>query len=61
MKKRKLKKWCENILILIIFILVLILMSDTSNIIIFIVSKIIAIIGIYIIGRILINYTNILE
>jgi hypothetical protein len=61
MKKRKLKKWCENILIVIMFILILILMSDSNNIILFISTKIIAIISIYIIGKILSNHTNIIE
>ena len=59
--KKRLKKWVENTLIIILFILVILLMSDSQNIIIFITSKITSLILIYIIGKILINYTNILK
>ena len=56
MKKRYLKKWVENTIIAIEFIMILILISDDYNIIRFIITKIIAF-GIFIIlGVILTKY-----
>lgn len=58
MKKRYLKKWVVNLLLIIQVLLVLLLASDTSNLKIFIISKIIML-AIFLINHfILCNYSK---
>lgn len=62
MKKRNvLKKWVKNLLITIEVVLFMLLSIDFNNFLLFITSKIIIIITMYLIGKILIKYTDILR
>lgn len=56
MKKRVLKKWVENFLIIILILSILILVGECNNIIIFIGSKFVALIFGIISGNILYKY-----
>lgn len=58
MKKRYLKKWVEYGIIIIQFILIMILSADSDNINVFIISKIIVLLILYINHLILKNYTR---
>jgi len=56
MKKRVLKKWVENLLIIILILSILILTGECNDIIIFIGSKFVALIFGIISGNILYKY-----
>lgn len=56
MKKRVLKKWVENLLIIILILSILILVGECNDIIIFIGSKFVALIFGIISGNILYKY-----
>lgn len=58
MKKRYLKKWVENSILCIQFLLFLILCAECNNFIIFVISKIIVLIIFYINHVILEKYTR---
>lgn len=58
MKKRYLKKWVEYGIIIIQFILIMILSADSDNFNVFIISKIIVLLILYINHLILKNYTR---
>lgn len=61
MKKRYLKKWVENSIICIQFLLFLILCAECDNFIIFIISKIIALLIFYMNHLILEKYTKLFD
>ena len=58
MKKRYFKKWVEYAIIIIQFILIMILSAESENFNVFIISKIIALLILYINHLILKNYTR---
>lgn len=62
MKKRFiLKKWVEYVFITLQFMLLLILIAESDNILIFIISKVIALIFMYINHNILVKYTRLCD
>lgn len=61
MKKRKLKRWVINLLMIIQFVIFIVLCSDCDNLLIFTVSKIIAMFLFLINHTILYRYTDLFE
>lgn len=61
MKKLKLRSWARNLLLIIMSILFVTLSAEYDNIVTFIVSKLIALIFIYVIFTILKKYSNMFE
>lgn len=55
----KLKKWANNLLLLVSLILIFILASECESTLIFIISKIISCFGLFICGNLLIKYGRI--
>lgn len=61
MKKRYLKKWVEYILLTIQFMLILIIGGESDNLTVFIISKLIALILLFLNHLILVKYTKLYE
>lgn len=61
MKKRYLKKWVEYILLIIQFMLILIIGGESDNLSVFIISKLIALILLFLNHLILVKYTKLYE
>lgn len=61
MKELKLRSWARNLLLIIMSILFVTLSAEYDNIVTFIVSKLIALIFIYVIFTILKKYSNMFE
>lgn len=61
MKKRYLKKWVEYGIIIVQFILIMILSADSDNFNVFIISKIIVLLILYINHLILEKYTKLFD
>lgn len=61
MKELKLRSWARNLLLIIMSILFVTLSGKCDNIVTFIVSKLIALIFIYVIFTILKKYSNMFE
>jgi hypothetical protein len=61
MKQKRFKKWVEYTLIAIDIIAFLVLISEHNNDFIFITSKLIAMLVMYLTSTLLIKYTDILE
>ena len=58
MKKRYLKKWVEYILLTIQFMLILIIGGESDNLSVFIISKLIAFVLLFLNHLILVKYTK---
>ena len=58
MKKRYLKKWVEYILLTIQFMLILIIGGESDNLSVFIISKLIALVLLFLNHLILVKYTK---
>ena len=61
MKKRYLKKWVEYILLTIQFMLILIIGGESDNLSVFIISKLIALVLLFLNHLILLKYTKLYE
>ena len=61
MKKRYLKKWVEYILLTIQFMLILIIGGESDNLSVFIISKLIALVLLFLNHLILVKYTKLYE
>ena len=61
MKKRYLKKWVEYILLTIQFMLILIIGGESENLSVFIISKLIALVLLFLNHIILVKYTKLYE
>ena len=61
MKKRYLKKWVEYVLLTIQFMLILIIGGESDNLSVFIISKLIALVLLFLNHLILLKYTKLYE
>lgn len=61
MKKRYLKKWVEYVLLTIQFMLILIIGGESDNLSVFIISKLIALVLLFLNHLILVKYTKLYE
>lgn len=58
MRRRKLKSWVENVLVVILFISFITMACDSNNLITFITSHLISLIGFITSATLLYKYTN---